>query len=110
MDFTPIPGPTSLSILGNMLDLRDSEAPLRALERLASIYGPIFQLTIGGNRIVFIADAGMMKEFMDEKKFMKPAIGALGRPGRPKGVIIAGTDDPDWEQGHRILRPVCYVD
>ena len=41
---------------------------------------------------------------MDEKRFMKTAIPGLHRDGKPDGLIVAGTLDPDWEQGHRILR------
>lgn len=105
MDYSPIPGPSGLPFLGNMLDLRDDEAPLRAMERLAGTYGPIYHLLLGGKKSVVISDAAMMKEFLDEKRFMKTGNERLATPGRPRGLIVAGTKDPDWEQGHRILRP-----
>lgn len=92
--------------MGNMLDLRDEEAPLRALERLANTYGPIYQVTLGGNRAIIVSSAELMKEALDEKRFMKTAIQGLHKDGKPDGVIVASTMDPDWEQGHRILRPV----
>lgn len=106
MDYEPIPGPRGLPILGNILDLRDEEASLRAFERLADTYGPIFQLTINGQRLVVVAGAEMMKEVMDEKRFFKTPILGLHREGRADGLIVAGTAYPDWIQAHRILRPV----
>ena len=107
MDLEPIPGPRGLPFIGNMLDIRDEEAPLRALERLADIYGPIYQLTFpGGRRNIIVSSADLMKEVMDEKRFMKTAIPGLHQDGKADGLIVAGTLDPDWEQAHRILRPV----
>ena len=91
MDYEPIPGPRGLPILGNILDLRDEEASLRAFERLADTYGPIFQLTINGQRLVVVAGAEMMKEAMDEKRFFKPPIRGLHREGKADGLIAAGT-------------------
>lgn len=106
MDYSPIPGPRGLPILGNLLDLRDPEAPLHAMGRLADTYGPIYELNVGGEKRLMVSSAEMMKEVMDEKRFIKLGVLPLIRPGRPNGVIVASTLDPDWEQGHRILRPV----
>jgi cytochrome P450 / NADPH-cytochrome P450 reductase len=109
MEFEPIPGPRGLPIVGNFLDLRDEEATLHAFNRMADTYGPIYQLTIGGQRIVVICSADLMKEFLDEKRFFKtaiPGLGSDGKDGRADGLIVAGTADPDWAQAHRILRPV----
>lgn len=106
MDFEPIPGPRGLPIVGNVLDLRDEEATVRAFERLADTYGEIFQIKVNGQRLVMVASAEMMKEVMDEKRFMKTAIPALHSDERPDGLIVAGTNDPDWGQAHRILAPV----
>lgn len=109
MELQPIPGPRALPFLGNLLDLRNEEAPLRALEHLADIYGEIFKITVGGTTSIIVSSAELMKEVMDEKKFIKNAIPGLAKR-KPNGLIVAGTLDPDWEQAHRILRPVsCKV-
>ena len=105
MDFEPIPGPRGLPFIGNLLDIRDEEAPLRAFERMAGIYGPIYRVTLGGKTSVIVSSADLMKEVMDEKRFMKTAIPGLHQDGKADGLIVAGTLDPDWEQGHRILQP-----
>jgi cytochrome P450 / NADPH-cytochrome P450 reductase len=105
MDLQPIPGPRGLPILGNLLDLRDDEAPLRAIENLADMYGEIYKIKVGGKTQIIVSSAEMMKEVMDEKRFLKTAIPGLAER-KPNGLIVAGTLDPDWEQAHRILRPV----
>lgn len=109
MEFEPIPGPRGLPIVGNILDLRDEEASIHAFNRLADTYGPIFQLTVNGQRLVVVAGADMMKEVMDEKRFFKTPIPGLHKEGGADGLIVAGTADPDWVQAHRILRPVSYL-
>lgn len=105
MDLEPIPGPRGLPFLGNLLDLKDEEAPLRAFHRLADMYGPIYRLNIKGRSLVVVSTADLMKEIMNEKKFLKNGIPVLQDPDRPDGLIVASTVDPDWEQAHRILRP-----
>lgn len=42
-----VPGPHGLPIVGNLLDLANDEAPLRALERLAELYRPIYKFQRG---------------------------------------------------------------
>jgi cytochrome P450/NADPH-cytochrome P450 reductase len=101
-----IPGPRGLPILGNLLDLwQDRSIPLSGLERLASIYGPIYQVTFKGQRRIICSSASLLEELTDEKTFAKlppPSISSV--PG-PKGLFAAHNDDPDWAQGHRILMP-----
>ena len=109
MDFEPIPGPRSLPFVGNLLDIKNEEGPVRRFERLADIYGPIYQATLGGQRTIVVSSADLLKEVLDEKRFLKTAIGGLHEDGKADGLIVAGTLDPDWEQGHRILRPVSQV-
>ncbi|EXJ56392.1 hypothetical protein A1O7_06735 [Cladophialophora yegresii CBS 114405] len=101
-----IPGPRGLPLIGNLLDIwEDRSIPLRGLERLASMYGPIFQVTINGQRRIVCSSASLLGELIDEKRFVKippPTLAAI--PG-PKGLFVARNEDPDWAQGHRILMP-----
>ena len=102
----PIPGPKSKPFVGNMLDLIDDEAPLRALEHLAEIYGPIYKLTRQGNRVIIVSSVEIMEEICDETRFIKAPPGALsGKSAKPSGLFTAQNDDPDWGQAHRILMP-----
>ncbi len=101
-----IPGPRTLPLIGNLLDIwEDRSIPIRGLERLASIYGPIYQVTVNGQRRIVCSSAALLEELTDEKRFVKvppPTLAAI--PG-PKGLFIARNEDPDWAQGHRILMP-----
>ncbi|KAH8657534.1 NADPH--cytochrome P450 reductase-like protein [Tricladium varicosporioides] len=114
----PIPQPPSLPILGNLLDLRDPEAPLYALENLAETYGPIYKLSKGKANIIAVSSTAMVEELMDETRFVKAPPLALGKEkekpgegntgnssGRPAGLFTATNEDPDWAQAHRILVP-----
>ena len=101
----PIPGPRGLPFLDNMLDLMNEEAPLRALEHLADIYGPVYQIHVGGRRNIVVSSATVMKELMDEKRYIKTPSAALTRGKGAKGLFAAAGDDPDWGQAHRILMP-----
>jgi hypothetical protein len=56
-----IPGPKSLPFVGNLLDLVDDEAPLRALEHLAETYGPIYKLTRQGNKVIIVSSVEIME-------------------------------------------------
>lgn len=105
MEYDSIPGPKGWPVVGNLSDIKDPEGPLRALDRLAELYGPVVRLTMFGKRTLIVSDAKIMKEVLDEKRYLKTAIPGLSNSNRPDGLIVAGTMDPDWQQGHRILRP-----
>jgi cytochrome P450/NADPH-cytochrome P450 reductase len=103
----PIPGPKSLPFVGNMLDLVDDEAPLRALEHLAEVYGPIYKLTRKGNKVIIVSSVEIMEEICDETRYVKapPSAFANDKSSKPSGLFTARSDDPDWGQAHRILMP-----
>lgn len=105
VDFTPIPGPMALPFLGNSLLLMGEETPILAFERLADIYGPIYQLTFRGTRTIVTSSAAILEELVDEKRFRKVAPMALVADSGAKGLFSAATEDPDWGQAHRILIP-----
>ena len=102
----PIPGPRALPLVGNLLDVwEDRDMPLRAIERLADVYGPIYQIDMQGQRRIICSSADLVEELTNEKRFVKiPPASIADSPG-PKGLFAARNEDPDWEQGHRILMP-----
>lgn len=102
----PIPGPKARPFVGNMLDLVDDEAPLKALEHLAEVYGPIYKLTRQGNRVIIVSSVEIMEEICDESRYVKAPPSALSNnSGKASGLFSAKNDDPDWGQAHRILMP-----
>ncbi|KAK4947860.1 hypothetical protein LTR10_013368 [Elasticomyces elasticus] len=100
-----IPGPRGLPILGNLLDLWDSEGSvLRSLERVADIYGPIYQASVGARRRIICSSESLLEELTDERRFLKvPPV--IANDGDAKGLFTALNEDPDWAQAHRILMP-----
>ena len=102
----PIPGPRSLPLVGNLFDIwEDRELPLRGLERLAGIYGPIYQVHLNGKRRIICSSADLLEELTNEKRFAKKPPPTIAETPGPKGLFAATNEDPDWAQGHRILMP-----
>lgn len=94
----PIPTPPGLPFIGNLLDVRD-EVPIRALENLSNIYGPIYKLKLGGKDRIFITSQELFEEVCDETRFWKMTIGALQNKhqGAASGLFTAlHEDEPDW--------------
>jgi cytochrome P450/NADPH-cytochrome P450 reductase len=100
-----IPGPYALPFIGNILDLRHDEGSLKAFERLAEIYGPIYQVHFGGKRHIVCSSAELMAELTDEKYFVKTPPRAIANQQGAVGLFAAQNEDPDWGQAHRILVP-----
>ena len=99
----PIPGPPGLPIVGNVFDLVFEETSLRALEHLAEVYGPIYQIRLSGKRRIICTSAEFLAELTDEKRFVKMAPAALSGGSEAKGLFAAENEDPDWGQSHRVL-------
>lgn len=70
--------------------------------------GPIFQLSYGSHRELFVRTHELANELFDEKRFSRIAYGALNklRPVGGNGLFLAQNGDPDWGLAHRILMPV----
>ena len=101
-----IPGPRALPLLGNLLDVwHDRDLPLLGIERIAEMYGPIYQATIKGDRRIFCSSGALLEELQDEKRFVKKPLTVLADSPGPKGLLAARTENPDWGQAHRILMP-----
>jgi cytochrome P450/NADPH-cytochrome P450 reductase len=101
-----IPGPRAYPLIGNLPQVwQDRDMPLRALERFADAYGPIYQSTIGGTRRIICSSAALMEEFTDERRFVKIPPPQFSGAAGAKGLFTARNEDPDWAQGHRILMP-----
>ncbi|KUI71998.1 hypothetical protein VM1G_07646 [Cytospora mali] len=106
---TEIGGPPGLPFVGNIFDLQD-EVPLRAIERLADIYGPIFKVRAPGRESVFISGFDLFDEMCDETRFYKLLGGKLAQAadasGKPQGLFTQKSEkEDDWGQAHRILMP-----
>ncbi|THW94398.1 putative P450 monooxygenase [Aureobasidium pullulans] len=101
----PIPQPAGLPFLGNVLSI-DAAHPQESLAKIAQLYGPIFKLKIGAERI-FVASHELAKDLFDEEKFEKAVAGPLKeiRHGVKDGLFTAQPGEHNWEIAHRILMP-----
>jgi len=103
-----IPQPRRLPLIGNILDVQD-EVPIRALENLADVYGPIYKLRLRNRDRLFISSHALLNELCDEKRFWKTAsqaLSALAEDAKARGLFTAPTEaDTDWQQAHRTLMP-----
>lgn len=106
---TPIPGPKGYPFIGNVLDVQD-EVPIRALERLTDVHGPIYTLKLGKpEQTIFVGNFELFDQLCDETRFFKIPPPALteGRPqGEARGLFAAHSEkDEAWGLAHRVLMP-----
>lgn len=100
--------PRGLPFVGNLFDLADDEAHIRAFERLARLYGPIYKLQRPKGKMLVVSSVAMVEELCDETRFVKMPPSALAEEAgskRPAGLFGAKNEDPDLGQAHRILMP-----
>lgn len=93
-----IPGPPGWPFIGNLLDLRNGDYPLQALERLAAQYGEVFTIMNRGSRRVFISSVRLLDELCDDSRFQKQGVGPnrlLPRSG-PPGLFSASNESDEW--------------
>lgn len=88
---TDISGPQGLPFIGNMLDLQ-GDIPVRAIERISDIHGPIFKIRTPGRETVVVSGFELFDELCDETRFYKLLGGKLRdlndhEPGRAVGLF-----------------------
>ena len=107
MQLEPIPQPPGKFILGNLPDVA-GDVPILDLMQLAREYGPIYQLTLPGNKqFVIVSNFQLVDELCDESRFDKYVGVALQRARETSGdgLFTAHTQEPNWRKAHNILLP-----
>ncbi|KAJ4387491.1 hypothetical protein N0V93_008083 [Gnomoniopsis smithogilvyi] len=101
-----IPHPTGVPLLGNIFDVNPSNTWL-SLQRLAETHGEIFQITVLGQTIVFVASAALAGELCDETRFRKYVGGPIVeiRAAVHDALFTAYDHEESWGVAHRILAP-----
>jgi cytochrome P450/NADPH-cytochrome P450 reductase len=100
-----LPGPHSLPLLGNLLDI-DSTAPMDGFLRMAKEYGPIFRLSMPSGPRLILSGAELAQEVFDDARFDKALGGGLAQLSEGpigNGLFTSETDDPLWHRAHEIL-------
>ena len=97
-----IPGPTSLPLLGTMLQI--GLEPQKAFERMRKKYGDVFEVTIGAQRMIIISGYDTIKESLATKSEL-----FAGRPDMFTSKFLSNgkslsftTNTPEWH-AHRQL-------
>ncbi|KAK7736161.1 hypothetical protein SLS53_007189 [Cytospora paraplurivora] len=103
----PIPQPKPLPLLGNILSINPNN-PWRSLQRLSELHGEIFQVTVLGRTVVFIAGAALAEEVCDERRFRKYVGGPIVeiRHAVHDALFTAFEGEASWGVAHRICAPV----
>lgn len=75
---TPIPQPPPTLFIGNVIDVDPSNAP-GSFQRLAEIYGEIYQLDLPGRqgRTIVVSSYDSINDCCDADRFEKPIDGTL---------------------------------
>lgn len=78
-----------------------------SLQRLAETHGEIFQSTVLGQTIVFVASAALAGELCDQTRFRKYVGGPIVeiRAAVHDALFTAYDDEESWGVAHRILAP-----
>ncbi|GLA42923.1 hypothetical protein AnigIFM63309_011658 [Aspergillus niger] len=105
-DAERIPGPTPLPVVGNLFDI-DLEHVLQSVIGLANKYGPLFQITINGEKQIFATSQALVDELCDESRFHKAVASGLEnlRMLAHDGLFTAYHGERGWGIAHRILVP-----
>ncbi|GKZ34390.1 hypothetical protein AbraIFM66950_004621 [Aspergillus brasiliensis] len=105
-DAERIPGPKPLPVVGNLFDI-DLECVLQSVIELANEYGPLFQITINGEKQIFATSRALVDELCDESRFHKAVVSGLEnlRMLAHDGLFTAYHGERGWGIAHRILVP-----
>ncbi|KAL7893569.1 cytochrome P450 [Trichoderma sp. TUCIM 5745] len=100
-----IPQPRTIPLLGNIQDI-NMDYPLGSILHLASKYGPIYRLSIGGTKLVVVSSYELVDEVCDDKRFQKSIQGDLEelRAVVHDGLFTSsGEEEENWGIAHRVL-------
>ncbi|KAM5540781.1 hypothetical protein V8D89_005425 [Ganoderma adspersum] len=106
---TPIPSPPAVPFLGHINTL-DKDLPIKSINLLARQYGEIFQLTMFGEKKLYISSYELVNEVSDDKRFPKRVTAGLNevRNGTGDGLFTARVpEEHNWGIAHRLLMP-CF--
>jgi cytochrome P450/NADPH-cytochrome P450 reductase len=101
----PIPQPQKFGPLGN-LPLIDKDSPSISFDKIVDQCGPTFRLELPGKSYIVTSEPKVVASVCNESRFDKN-IGHLRnvRSFTGDGLFTALTEEPNWQQAHRILLP-----
>ncbi|CAM4841106.1 unnamed protein product, partial [Rotaria magnacalcarata] len=101
-----IPQPPTKYWIGNVYELEPGNL-LKSFERLKSLYGDIFRLTIFDKNLIVISSHELVNFVCDESKFDKIVTLVIEelRNVAHDGLFTAHTNETNWKLAHKILIP-----
>ncbi|EFQ89396.1 hypothetical protein PTT_14357 [Pyrenophora teres f. teres 0-1] len=105
----PIPQPPPSLFIGNLSEIDPTNVP-SSFQRLADIYGEIYQLDLPGRKgkVVVISSYDTINDVCDADRFEKPINATLEevRALTGNGLFTAYPGEKAWGVAHRLLMPV----
>ncbi|MEH3155533.1 MAG: cytochrome P450 [Gordonia paraffinivorans] len=93
-------------VIGDLLTV-DRSRPIQSMLEASRGLGPIWELQVLSQRLVFVGSAALTAELCEETRFCKalpPAVAAL-RDYAGDGLFTAYNDEPNWQLAHELLVP-----
>ncbi|CAN9381285.1 unnamed protein product [Alternaria alternata] len=105
----PIPQPHPHLFVGNFAEIDPNDAP-GSFQRLADIYGEIYQLELPGRdgKLIVVSSYDTINDCCDSERFEKPINATLEevRALTGDGLFTAYPGEKAWGVAHRLLMPV----
>ncbi|RYO30510.1 Bifunctional cytochrome P450/NADPH--P450 reductase [Alternaria arborescens] len=105
----PIPQPPPHLFVGNFAEIDPNDAP-GSFQRLADIYGEIYQLELPGRdgKLIVVSSYDTINDCCDSERFEKPINATLEevRALTGDGLFTAYPGEKAWGVAHRLLMPV----
>ncbi|GAA2063515.1 cytochrome P450 [Williamsia deligens] len=93
-------------VVGDLATI-DRHRPIQSMLEASRELGPIWELKVLRQRLVFVGTAALTAELCDETRFCKalpPAVDAL-RDYAGDGLFTAYNEEPNWQLAHELLAP-----
>ncbi|WP_083450250.1 cytochrome P450 [Luteipulveratus mongoliensis] len=93
-------------VIGDLLTVRPPR-PFQNLLAAGENLGPLFEIKLARQKMVFVQDAALAQELCDETRFEKklpPGLVAL-RENAGDGLFTAYSDEKNWWLAHDLLKP-----
>ncbi len=103
-----IPGPPLAPFIGNYFSIFPDH--LGNNERMFRRYGPVFQSTSMGRKVIQVNDPKIALIVLSESEFFTKQVSNENHPLHPllsqtAGVFTSDTDNPAWKLVHKFLPP-----
>lgn len=93
-------------VVGDLLGI-DRTKPVQTLLARSHGLGPIFEMRVFSQKMVFVQGTELARELCDESRFEKklaPGVKAL-REAAGDGLFTAYSHEPNWQLAHDLLKP-----